>query len=310
MVITGIGANSIEGVPTFHGSIVFLDQDTGAILHRTWTIPPELWDRGFSGGGVWGTVAIDTDRGYAYTGTGNPFNSAREYGTTNALIKIDVDRTRATFGDIVATYKGTPEQYVTSERTACRLNDALPPTALERLARLAACEFLDLDFGASPNLFESDGRRLVGANQKGIYHAADADTMAPSWTATIGPPLAPTNAVSAAFADGALYVSENPPNWVVAMDALDGTRRWAALHAGANDLRHYEPTSIANGVVYQLDGNGIVHAYDAAGGTLLLARPMSQDVGAPAVSTQSGGVAIARNTVYAAADQYVVALRP
>lgn len=109
--------------------------------------------------------------------------------------------------------------------------------------------------------------------------------------------------------DGVLYGSTNPPGWVFALSARDGSYEWVAPHTGQNDFRHYEPTSAANGVIYQLDGNGILNVYDASDGSVLLVRPMASDVGATTVSTQSGGVSIARNTVYAAAGEYVVAYR-
>ncbi|MHB8512681.1 MAG: outer membrane protein assembly factor BamB family protein [Actinomycetota bacterium] len=309
MVITGIGANSVEGDPEFHGSVVFLDELTGSIIKRTWTIPPELWNEGYSGGGVWGTLAFDAN-GYGYTGTGNPFNSAREYGTTNAIIKIDVDPTRPTFGQIVAAYKGLQDQYVASARQTCDAANALPPAA-GTFARFVACEFLDLDFGSSVNLFVRSGRLVAGANQKGVYHLIDAQTMAPIWTAIDGLPLLLTGATSCAVDGGVIYGSENPPGWVYALSSDDGSRTWVAPHTGQNDIRHYEPTSVANGVVYQLDGNGILNVYRESDGTPLLIHPMTQDLGGTGttMSTQSGGISIARNTVYAAGDQYLVAYK-
>jgi hypothetical protein len=151
---------------------------------------------------------------------------------------------------------------------------------------------------------------MVGGNQKGVFNAADDATMAPRWSQVVGPPLAVTNATSSAFMNGTLYGSTNPPGWVFALDGRDGSFDWVAPHTGQNDLRHYEPTSAANGAIYQLDGNGILNVYAAADGSWLLRRPMSADVGATSISTQSGGVSIARNTVYAGAGPYVVAYRP
>ena len=62
------------------------------------------------------------------------------------------------------------------------------------------CGQLDLDFGASANLFRaSDGTELVGDLQKsGVYHVADAAIMKPAWTALVGASCEVCNAASTA----------------------------------------------------------------------------------------------------------------
>jgi hypothetical protein len=50
--------------------------------------------------------------------------------------------------------------------------------------------------------------------------------------------------------------------------------------------------------VWLASGLGILHAFDAATGAPLLARPMQVDAGGFCMNA-GGGVAIARNTVYA-----------
>lgn len=297
MVITGVGANSIEGNPNFRGSIVFLDADSGAIIRRTWTIPPEVWHLGYSGAGIWGTPVFDTARGYAYTGTGNPFNSAGEYGTTNAIIKIDVDRSRPTFGDIVGTYKGQQDQFVATERTTCQVNDSTEVGSGFAGSRFWTCEMLDVDFGASPNLFRtSTGRVLVGAFQKsGTYHAVDPETMEVVWTArNLAPPAQGGNAAGSAFDDASVYVATDGGR-VYALDTDTGVQRWAAGTSAAGS--HYQPVSVANGVVYGQSSTGGFYALDAAGGATLLDTQMGNST-LTCSSAQVGGIAVARNTVY------------
>jgi outer membrane protein assembly factor BamB len=70
---------------------------------------------------------------------------------------------------------------------------------------------------------------------------------------------------------------------------------------------HYQSTTVANGVVYTIDGNGFVDAFDASTGLPLLRRPVLTDSGQPAVAVTSSGIAVARNTVYVAAGNALVA---
>jgi plastocyanin len=68
-------------------------------------------------------------------------------------------------------------------------------------------------------------------------------------------------------------------------------------------------------VVYTVDLNGYLDAYDARNGTLLLRRPLALGGGGPA-SLSWGGVSVARNTVYAGVglgslpEGFIVAFKP
>ena len=112
--ISGGGAElgDEEDRAAFHGALVFVDAETGEQLPKTWVIPEADWAAGNAGAGVWGTPALDTETGYAYVGTGNPFQPQIEHKYANAIIKFDMDRTRPTFGQIVASYKGTLDEFV------------------------------------------------------------------------------------------------------------------------------------------------------------------------------------------------------
>jgi len=181
---------------------------------------------------------------------------------------------------------------------------------------IGQCGDLDMDFGASPNLFTlPNGRKVVGAGQKsGVYHVMDAKTMKPVWTQVVGPPSAVGGIVgSTAVAGGRVFGPITVGGYLWSLDQAAGGLKWlAAIGDGA----HWgNPVSTANGVVYSVDLRGFLNAYDAATGVPLLHRPLVLG-GASEPALSWGGVSIARGTVYAAVGMtglpngQVVALRP
>ncbi len=313
--IVFMGFSPPEGDPDGQGGFALLDAASGRILKVTPTIPPIDQAQGYAGGGLWSTPAFDPASRYAYIGAGNPFSRQKEHANVNAILKIDLDRRRRTFGDIVGSYKGNVDQYSEtleelSHTPVCAASDQ--PDVQYPLDD-PACGQLDLDFGASPNLFtDSQGRVLVGDLQKsGVYHVARADTMAPAWTALVGASCQACNAASTAF-DGDSIVGVFTPGGVMASLARDdGAVGW---RAPIGDGIHYQGMSTAAGVAYTLDGNGFLDAFDAATGEPLLQRAMSSDAGAPVAQLTSSGVAIAAHTVFVAAtgtgnEGYVIAYR-
>ncbi|MGZ6706543.1 MAG: outer membrane protein assembly factor BamB family protein, partial [Solirubrobacteraceae bacterium] len=296
------GYSAPEGDPHGVGGFGLLDADSGAIVKVTPTIPQSDQDKGYAGGGLWSTPAYDPGTKYAYIGAGNPSSKTMEHPNTNAILKIDLDRSRATFGEIVASYKGNPDQYdqtlqQASQSPACAASDnPSVPYPLDD----PACGQLDLDFGAAPNLFTtSAGRLLIGDLQKsGVYHAADAATMKGAWTAQIGASCQACNAASTTAAPGAILGVSTPGGVMNALGRDDGTVLW---RTPVGDGVHYQSTSVADGVAYTLDGNGFLDAYDVSSGAQLLHRPMAQDTGSPMTQLISSGVAIAAHTAYVAA---------
>src|SRR6202030_2787628 len=147
----------------------------------------------------------DAKTKYAYWGSGNPNSKEKQYRTTDAIVKIDVNPARATFGQIVASYEGNVDQYTStlqelSRSPACEATASEVPDPLDD----PVCGQLDLDFGAAANLFTTaDGTKVVGDLQKsGVYHVANAKTMTPVWSTLLGASCAPCNAASAAFDGG------------------------------------------------------------------------------------------------------------
>jgi glucose dehydrogenase len=278
----------------------------GAILETRWTITDKEYSKGFHGASVWCTAAYDPGTKHVYACGGNPHSEGKEARFANSLLKIDADPSRATFGDVVDHYKGRPDQYVSGADRQAICDEFGDETVV--LVWSLGCLMLDLDFGASPNLFRDDqGRLVLGDLQKaGVYHAVYTDHMSPAWQATVGPPCFSCNATSGAYADGKVFTVGSPPGQVVALGtkkAQEGRIQWGYA---TDDGIHYQSVSSANGVVYVVDSLGNLNMIDAATGLPLMRRPMSGDVGQFSPDLASQGVAIARNSVYAANGSFIV----
>src|SRR5688500_9517836 len=139
--------------------------------------------------------------------------------------------------------------------------------------------------------------------------------MKPVWSQVVGPPGALGGIVGSTAHDGnSVFGPITVPGYLWSVDAQsDGAHRWVGP---IMDGAHWgPPVAVANGVVYTVDFNGFLDAFDARNGTLLTRRPLALG-GGSAQSLSWAGVSIARNTVYAAvgvlglADGFVVAYRP
>ncbi len=290
----------------FQGSLVMLDADSGRILEKTWTIhAPTRTEDDFAGAGIWGTPAVDRRAKVAYVGTANPYVPSAAHPHAGAILKFDVDRSSRNFGEIVGFGEGTPEEYLDAftDLPCIDFPGNVPPYP----TGLGSCFDLDLDFGASPNLYrDPSGRLLVGAGQKsGIYHTFDAKTMEPVWSSVVGPPGYFGGIVGSTAYDGeAFYGPITIPGYVWSIKAGDGTLRWIgpvldALHWGP-------PVSVANGVAYTVDFLGFLDAFDAETGAVLLKTPLSLDGSAaaahpPGVASRSRATPFTRQSAPEAA---------
>ena len=318
MVWVGVSGTAAEGDESdrlgFQGNFVLLDADDGRLLKKTYTIPPKLWKKGYAGGAIWSTLSIDPATSYAYVGTGNPFNYDSEHPRTNAMLKLDLNRNRPTFGEVVGSYKGDVEEYFPGA-------NAVPcePTTVLGLE----CLRLDLDFGAQPQIIEnSEGRKLVGIGQKsGVYHAVDPDTMKGVWKAVVGVPSAVGGIVGSPAYDGeAIYGPHTIGGYMWSVGKDTGNQRW--ISPFADGVHWGPPATHANGVVYSVDFKGMLVGMDAATGAQILNRPLLPET-APDLPISWGGVTVARNTVFASVGVgvtsagldsvpggYVIALQP
>lgn len=308
------GYSAPEGDPTATGGFALINAQTGKVVRITPTIPPAAQKQGYAGGGLWSTPAYDPVTKYLYWGTGNPNNKSKQYKTTDAIVKIDVDPSRPTFGSIVGSYAGNVDQYTAtlqqlSETSACELSTPLPDPLDDPI-----CGQLDLDFGAAANLFTlSNGTKVVGDLQKsGVYHVANATTMKPEWATIVGPSCFPCNAASTAFDGSAIEGVSTPGGTMYSLARSTGTINWLSP---VGDGTHYQSISTADGVVWTVDGAANLDGFAATNGQPLVRRPLSVDAGAPVSNVTSSGVAIAENRLfvaaggvsYASATGYVIA---
>ena len=304
------GYSPPEGDPTATGGFSLINAKTGGVVKTTPTIPTAAQEEGYAGGGLWSTPAYDPKTKYIYWGAGNPNSKTKQYRTTDAILKIDVNPSRATFGQIVASYEGNVDQYTSalqelSHSPACEVSaEPEVPDPLDD----PVCGQLDLDFGAAANLFTiSNGTKVVGDLQKsGVYHVANATTMAPEWTSLVGPSCFACNAASTAFDGGSVYGVSTPGGTMFSLDRSSGAKNWLSPVA---DGLHYQSISTAAGVVWTVDGTSNLDGFNAASGQPLVHRPLSADAGAPVTNLTSAGIAIAEHQLFLAAGglSYVTA---
>jgi polyvinyl alcohol dehydrogenase (cytochrome) len=193
----------VEMLMSMRGSVVALDQETGALRWRFETTKDEDGIEYGPGASVWSSAAIDESRHAAYVGTGNSYYSPAS-PHSDSLIALDY-RT----GKPLWSHQFTKDDNFTS-------GSPMGP---------------DSDVGAAPNLFTIGGRDLVGVGDKGgTYHVLDRETGDLVWEEKLtgGTPLGGIIA-PAAYANGVVYVMSNK-NYrstdVVALDAGSGRGLW------------------------------------------------------------------------------------
>jgi polyvinyl alcohol dehydrogenase (cytochrome) len=240
------------------GSVMALSQKTGDTIWKTYTVPEK-----HDGGAVWTTPAIDPASGQLYVGTGNAYHSDAA-PTTDAVLQIDIND-----GKIVNWFQATAGDVWngTSNRTAGP----------------------DYDFGASPQLFEAGGKKLVGDGEKnGTYWALDRDKMVPQWSATAGPPTPTVGGIVGSTAvDGQRIYGPNTTAGLEWAITTSGDMSWVSTDGGP---LHFNPATVANGVVYSTDMSGFLSARDTSTGAIIARLPL----GSPAWS----GIAVAGGSVF------------
>lgn len=233
---------------TFRGSIGAYDVETGDEAWRIYTTPDD--ETAGAGVGVWSTPAVDTDRGLLYVGTGNAY--AEPTGPlADSILAIDYAA-----GEIVWSTQFTyPDVFSGSNPTG-----------------------KDADVGASPNLWTSDGRDLVGAGDKGgVYHALDRETGDIVWETTLTPGSVFGGEIgSGAFVDGQLVVvsnvgdpASNSPTNVAKAFALDPATGEVNWESDDFDGLIFAPIGAAAGVAFVGTSEGVLAALDTGTGETL-----------------------------------------
>jgi outer membrane protein assembly factor BamB len=205
-----VGLASECDTPLVRGGVVEVDQATGKILRRHWTVPS-----GVVGGGVWTSVAATADGGTVYATTGNGDEiPGHDQGESYAILRL----------------RGS---------TLRRLSMWQVPGS----ARPA-----DSDFGSSPALFRAvlagtPTAMVAACNKNGILYAWKAGNpgAGPVWRTTIDDGSAAGNCLAAPIVQGSLlYQAGGPvtiqgtrvPGTVSQLDAATGNVLWQTVLPG------------------------------------------------------------------------------
>src|SRR4051794_18252240 len=245
-----------------------IDAATGRVLYKSTTIPTEQLKNGYAGGGVWGTATVDADSGYLYVGTSNPESKTKESAYDDSIIKMDVDRSRPTFGQIVATLKGDPDSVTGYDNPVCQTVGDQAWVNGGVYGASPSCGQTDIDIGVGPTLWRDAGGRLMGAvtQKSGTLHVFQADTMTRAWDKQLFASLGPVGGNICRIAtDGkVLYVAANP-GVLWALDATSGSVLWQAPLTPVPEPMMGGNVALANGVVYYVDSPA-ARAWDAKTG--------------------------------------------
>jgi len=252
-----------------------IDAATGRVIYKSTTIPGADIAKGYHGGGVWGTPTVDARTKYLYVGTSNPESKTKEHSYDDAIIKMDLDRRRPTFGRIVASYKGTPDSVTGYDNPVCQTVGGTLWYNAGTYGASPTCGQLDLDFGNGPTLWRNPQGRLMGAatQKSGFLHVFYADTMTKAYDVQLFPSMSFLGGMIGRIAtDGrTLYVPANP-GVVYALDAMTGAERWKAVLPGVPMVGGN--VALANGVAYYVTEPGAV-ALDTTNGKQLWSAPLS-----------------------------------
>jgi polyvinyl alcohol dehydrogenase (cytochrome) len=248
---------------TFRGTVGASDAESGKERWRFYATPADA--TAGSGVGIWSTPAVDQRRGLLFIGTGNT-SSEPTAPLADALVALDYKT-----GEVRWARQFTPQ-------------DVFPkgnPTGK------------DVDVGASPNLWTSNGRDLVGVGDKGgNYHALDRETGEVVWQTSLTPGSVFGGVIgSGTFVDGRLVMSSNvgdpktnaPTNVskVFALDPATGEIQWTSDELPG---KVFGPVTAVKGVAFVGTDANTMYAFDTATGKKLWSFDAAGKVGAgPAI---------------------------
>jgi len=247
--------------------VLAVDAATGDEVWTTVLAPTE--GEGATGSGcadVWGSPTVDLELRLVFVGTGNCVTDDGWGRFAEAMVALNLDD-----GSVAWSYQPHEENQD------------------------------DFDFAGAPNLFEANGRALVGlGNKDGVYYAVDRATGELVWSTKAAEPGLPEPGSNfstggfigpTAFADGVIAggtaVGGSP--FLHAMDSTTGEIIWQQDEAAAT----YGAAAVANGVLISGGTDFTIRALELATGDVLWSEEVSGAV--------SGGAAIVDDDVVAVA---------
>jgi polyvinyl alcohol dehydrogenase (cytochrome) len=274
---------------SFRGSIVALDEQTGAMLWKTFDMPDNGGQPGgYSGGAIWQPPAIDPQRGTLFVGTGNNYTAPADVEACQAATPTADCAAADDFFDTALALDLKSGQIKWSKRLqgldtftgACGFGTTPPVSGNPNCPVPTSPDF---DFGgAGPNLVGN----IIGFGQKsGIYWALNPDDGNIVWSTPVGPGAALGGIEWGTATDGQrIYVAISNSDHLPYTLAPSGQHitwgAWSALDVATGKIlwQTADPTvgtidtgsvSVANGVMYAGSYSGQMYALDTRTGTIL-----------------------------------------
>jgi len=310
---------------TFRGQVVALDARTGSVRWRYFTVPPPqpagTWPSGAakyapSGVAVWSSPVVDPATRTLYVGTGQNYTGTA--GDADSVLALDADTGAVRW-----------KQQMTRADTwtlAC-----LKPAPGDYCPGLADGTALNYDFGSSANIFQVNGRTLVGIGQKsGVFHTFDAATGEIVWQTQLAVPQANGGATGIQWGssyDGrSLYVAswQAAPGTLFALDPASGEIRWAnpnpsdgCTRGGAASYPDFcllaltPAVTSSPGLVYEGSADGKLRIYAASTGETLWEYDTIRDFdsvnglpGRGSALSGNGGAVVSNGMLYVQSGYY------
>lgn len=257
-----IGVASFADCPLVQGQLVRLNAANGA-LQNTMKVVPD----GCTGGGVWGSAAVDEANGTVYFATGNPEQCSKAMPYTQAVIEV-----RASDLGVIGKWQ---------------------------IPAVQAIE--DGDFGSTPTLLTRKigthpMQAMVGiANKNGVYYAFQRDHLGagPRWQlqiATAGDPIEGQGSIAPSAWDGhTIYAAGGQvtingvscAGSVVALDPATGGILWRRCLPDGPVLG---AVAAAPGIVAVGEGNQSLVLSATSGQTLFAYTTRGSIWGAPSIA--------------------------
>jgi polyvinyl alcohol dehydrogenase (cytochrome) len=271
---------------SFRGSIVALDEKTGAILWKTFDMPDNGGQTNqYSGGAIWQPPAIDPKRGLLFIGTGNNYtvppdveacqnttptaNCTAANDFFDAALALDLKTGQIKWADKL--------QSIDTWTVAC----IRPSGGTNPNCPVPSSPDFDLG-GSGPNLIGN----IVGFGQKsGIFWALNPDNGNIVWSTPVGPGGSLGGIEWGTATDGKrIYVAignnDHLPYTLVPSGRQINWGSWSALDVTTGHIlwQTADPTagtidtgsvSVANGVMYAGSYAGQMYALDTTNGNIL-----------------------------------------